>query len=102
MTDPSTIELVSFAVVLGNVALGLVIGYQAYRGFRRHESGPMRYLSIGLILLTAIAYSLAFFGWLAIRFGPLPESFGEPLGLVYRLIQFSGLAFITFSLYKRP
>lgn len=98
----TAIEWSILAVSVGNVILGLVIGYQAYRGFRRHESGPMRYLSIGLILLTAIAYTLAFVGWLAIQFGPLAESLGEPLFLSYRLIQFAGLVFITYSLYKRP
>lgn len=94
-------DAVMFAVIVGNVALGLVIGYQAYRGFRRHESGPMRYLSIGLMLLTAIAYSIAFFGWMAVWFGVIPEAYGRPVALVYRLVQFAGLSFITYSLYIR-
>lgn len=90
------------AIVVGNVALGLFIGYHAYRGFRRHRSGPMRYLSVGLILLTAIASSLAFFSWLAIRYGFLPETLGDPLALLYRLLQFAGLVLIAYSLYQRP
>jgi len=97
--DP--LNLAMFVVVLGNVALGLVIGYQAYRGFRRHESGPMRYLSIGLILLTAVAYTLAFVSFWLVYFGYIPSDFGRPLALLYRLVQFAGLSFITYSLYRR-
>lgn len=98
----STVEMAMLVLAIGNVILGLVIGYQAYRGFRRHKSGPMRTLSIGLILLTAIAYTFAFLAWLGVRTGVIPDAFGDPLWLIYRLLQFSGLAFITYSLYKRP
>ncbi len=97
----SLIDFVGFAVALGNVGLGLVIGYQAYRGFRRHDSGAMRYLSIGLILLTAIAYTYAFVLFMLVYFGYVSTDLARPLTLLYRVVQFVGLAFITYSLYIR-
>ncbi|QPV65026.1 hypothetical protein I7X12_04355 [Halosimplex litoreum] len=89
-------------VSLGSTVLGLVVGYQAYRGFRRNDSRSMRYLSVGLVLLTAVSFSLAFFGTLLLRLQVLPAAVGDPLRLVVRLLQFAGLAFITYSLYSRP
>jgi len=90
------------AAALGSVVLGLVLGHQAYRGFRRNDSRPMQFLSLGLILLTAVAYTLAFAGTLLIREGVVPLAYQRPLTLFVRLIQFVGLGFITYSLYRRP
>lgn len=87
---------------LGTTVLGVVIGYQAYRGFRRNDSRPMQYLSIGLILLTAVAYTISFLGSLLLQQGYLPRAFEQPLTLLVRLIQFVGLGFITLSLYRKP
>ncbi|WEL16575.1 MULTISPECIES: hypothetical protein [unclassified Halorhabdus] len=98
--DP--VEVASISIPLASAVLGLVIGYQAYRGFRRNDSTSMRYLSIGLILLTAVSFSLAAFGGLFLRLEILPESVATPIRLVARVSQFTGLAFITYSLYRRP
>ena len=87
---------------LGTTVLGLVIGYQAYRGFRRNDSRPMEYLSVGLILLTAVAYTISFVGTLLLQQGVIPLRFRQPLTLLVRLIQFVGLGFITLSLYRKP
>ena len=87
---------------LGTTVLGIVIGYQAYRGFRRNDSRPMQYLSVGLLLLTGVAYSISFVGTLLLQQGTIPIEFQQPLTLVVRLIQFVGLGFITLSLYRRP
>lgn len=102
MTEYSAMDWALLASALGLVALGLVLSYQAYRGFRRHDSRPMKFLSVGLILLTAVAYSLAFVGTLLIRQGLIPAEFGRPLTLVVRVIQLVGLGCITYSLYRRP
>ena len=98
--DPVTVANVS--IPLASAVLGLVIGYQAYRGFRRHDSASMRFLSVGLILLTAVSFSLAAFGSLLIRWQVLPLSLETPIRMAARLFQFAGLAFITYSLYRRP
>lgn len=92
--------IVAFAA--GSTVLGLVIGYQAYRGYRRHQSNSMQYLSIGLILLTAVTFGAAFVGTLLLRLGVLPIRYQQPFTLVVRMLQFVGLAFITYSLYRRP
>jgi len=98
--DP--VEVATVSIPLASAVLGLVIGYQAYRGFRRHDSASMRYLSLGLILLTAVSFSLAAFGTLLLRWEVIPLSLETPILLVARITQFAGLAFITYSLYRRP
>lgn len=98
--DP--VEVATISIPLASAVLGLVIGYQAYRGFRRHESASMRFLSIGLILLTAVSFSVAAFGTLLLRWHVFPSNFETPIRLVARISQFAGLAFITYSLYRRP
>ena len=97
----SLLDVAGFVIALGNVGLGLVIGYQAYRGFRRHQSRSMRYLSMGLILLTAIAASFGFASWIAVELGWVPETLQLPMALVYRVVQFVGLSLIAYSLYIR-
>lgn len=92
----------SLLLAVGSVSLGLFIGYHAYRGFRRHESGPMRYLSIGLILLTAVASTFALLSWALSELDVIPAVLDAPLYFVYRAFQFAGLCFIAYSLYRRP
>lgn len=95
------LELVVAAVAFVSTVLGLLIGYQAYRGFRRNDSGRMRYISIGLILLTAIPYTVSFTGTLLIRLDLVAATMRTPIGLVARLIQLAGLACLTYALYSR-
>ncbi|WP_248515692.1 DUF7521 family protein [Salinarchaeum laminariae] len=102
MLGMTTLQLVILAASLLATLLGLVVGYQAYRGFRRHHSASMRQLSAGLLLLTAGSYTLAFVGTLLLRAGYLDASLQDPLTLVVRLLQVAGLALITYSLYNRP
>lgn len=90
------------AVSLASTAVGLFIGYQAYRGFRRHQSTAMQYLSIGLILLTAVTNTAAFVGSALLRYGVLEPGLQSPFTLTVRLLQLAGLLCIAYSLYKRP
>ncbi|WP_424019485.1 DUF7521 family protein [Halorientalis pallida] len=91
-----------FALSAGSVVVGSYVGYQAYRGFRRHDSRPMQYLSIGLFLLTAVAFGLSFVGSILLQMQVLPpETFQQPLTLLTRLLQFLGVFFIAYSLHKR-
>ncbi|UWG46767.1 putative membrane protein [Halanaeroarchaeum sp. HSR-CO] len=49
------------------VLLGAFLSLQAYRGYRRHGTPAMRYLSIGIFLLTVIPAALIFgLQWLAV------------------------------------
>jgi len=88
-------------VAFVSTILGLAIGYQAYRGFRRNDSRSMRQLSLGLILLTAVPYTISFTGTLLIRLEFVPVSTQTPIGFAARVVQLLGLAFITYSLYSR-
>jgi len=97
-------SLVELAVVLaaaGSTAVGLYIGYQAYRGLRRHDSRPMRYLSVGLVLLTAVTYSVALVGTLLLRLEIMPLPYQDAFRLLVRVLQLSGLVFIAYSLHIR-
>ena len=40
------------------VLVGLFLSIQAYRGYRRHGSVPMQYLSVGIFLLTVVPAGL--------------------------------------------
>ena len=89
-------------ISIASVVLGLVIGYQAYRGFRRNDSRSMQFLSLGLIFLTAVPFTLSFATTLAIRFEPELASVQREVFLVVRFIQFVGLVCLTYSLYEKP
>jgi predicted permease len=95
------IQLATIAFGLGSALVGLLIGYQAYRGFRRHDDRSMQFLSLGLVLLTAVSFSVAFFGTLLIRADVLSSNVGSPLTLLVRFAQFAGLVCIAYSLYSR-
>ena len=52
--DLSTAEQLLVASELVVVVLGLTIAYIAYRGYRRNESRPMLFVSLGFILLVGV------------------------------------------------
>ena len=89
-------------VSMASTIVGLFIGYQAYRGFRRHQSRAMQYLSAGLILVTAVTNTAAFVGTGLLRLGVIDAGLQSPLTLSVRLLQFAGLVCIAYSLYRRP
>jgi hypothetical protein len=89
------------ALALGSTLVGSYVGYQAYRGYRRHDSRPMRALSMGLFLLTAVAFGIAFVGSLLLRQGYIGLQYQQPLTLVTRLFQFLGVLLIAYSLHSR-
>lgn len=89
------------ALAFGSTLVGSYVGYQAYRGYRRHDSRTMRALSVGLIFLTAVAFSIAFVGSLLLREGYLSLQYQRPLTLVTRLFQFVGVLLIAYSLHSR-
>ncbi|MDS0295560.1 DUF7521 family protein [Halogeometricum luteum] len=89
------------ALALGSTLVGAYVGYQAYRGYRRHDSRPMRALSLGLFLLTALAFGIAFVGSLLLREGVIGLQYQQPLTLLTRLFQFLGVLLIAYSLHSR-
>ena len=89
------------ALALGSTLVGGYVGYQAYRGYRRHDSRTMRALSLGLLLLTTVAFGIAFGGSLLLREGYLGLQYQRPLTLVTRALQFLGVLLIAYSLHAR-
>jgi len=73
--------------------LGLFIGYQAYRGYRRNSSRPMLFLSSGLVLLTAVSFSVS------VVLGSLGGQNPFVTLSVQRAIELTGLACIMYALY---
>lgn len=98
--DPLAATLLAMAAA--SAVLGVYVGYQAYRGFRRNDSVPMKFLSLGLLLLTGVGYGLSFGGSLAFQYGLAPEVLRPAWQLAVRGAQLAGLACIVYSLYRKP
>jgi len=95
------LELAASALATGSAVVGLYIATLAYRGLRRHENESMRFLAVGLILLTGVTYATAFVGTVLLHLRVLPLPAQDPFRLLVRLFQFVGLLFIAYSLYVR-
>lgn len=95
----STISLAAGGAATGSALIGLYIGYQAYRGLRRHDEPSMRYLSIGMILLFGVTYVLALAGQGLVAFRLVPISNQGLIRVLVRSIQLIGLGFIAYSLH---
>jgi hypothetical protein len=88
-------------LAFGSTLVGSYVGYQAYRGYRRHDSRTMQALAAGLFCLTGVAFVVAFVGSLLLQQGLLPLTFQRPLTLVTRVFQFLGVVLIAYSLHSR-
>lgn len=76
------------------VMLGLLITYQAYRGYRTYGSEPMRYVAIGFFLITVGA----------VLEGVLFEVFELSLffaGAIQTGLVAAGMLVVLYSLYGR-
>jgi hypothetical protein len=98
--DP--LQVLLLAMAAASTALGLYVGYQAYRGFRRNDSTPMKFLSLGLVLLTAVTFGLSFGGSVAFEYGVAPEVLQPAWQVAVRGSQLAGLACIVYALHRRP
>jgi hypothetical protein len=101
-TGADLVWTATVVMAAGSTALGLFIGWQAYRGFRRNASRSMRFLAVGLVLLTAVTFTAAFGYTALLRLGVLDGGLRGPVELLLRTLQFVGLACIAYSLYARP
>lgn len=97
----AVIDVVIVALAFGSTLVGGYVGYQAYRGYRRHDSRAMQALSLGLLLLTTVAFGIAFGGSLLLRQGYLALRYQPALTLVTRGFQFVGVILIAYSLHSR-
>lgn len=85
----------SYLLVAGNllvIALGFLVAYQSYRGYRRNDSLPMLYLAVGFVLLSVGGVlDCSLFGVLDVV---VPYAGYVKTGLVA-----TGMATISYSLY---
>jgi hypothetical protein len=95
------VEWAIVGLAFGSTLVGGYIGYQAYRGYRRHDSRAMRALSLGLVLLTTVAFGIAFGGSVLLRQGYLALGYQPALTLATRSLQFLGVILIAYSLHSR-
>ncbi|MFB6108405.1 MAG: hypothetical protein ABEJ82_06145 [Haloplanus sp.] len=85
-------HLAFVAAKLVTVALGVLIAYQAYRGYRRNDARRMLYVAFGFVLLSVGG----------VLEGVLFEFFGVPVfraGFVATLLVAAGLLSILYALY---
>lgn len=102
LVSPAVGYLVLLALTLVALLLGLIIVFQAYRGYRRHGSEPMLYLAAGLLLLTVVPFVISVGVTSvadALELGPLAFSYGLPIAS--RIVELAGLACIVYSLYMQ-
>ena len=94
----SPIALIAGAAATLSALIGLYIGYQAYRGLRRNEERSMRWLSVGMILLFGLTYTLAVTGQGLLAFRVIPIHLQNVVRLLVRVTQLAGLVCIAYSL----
>lgn len=67
MTTAPILEQLGFVLQGGVAVLGFFIAVQAYRGYARHGVETMRYLAVGIALLTTVpivlSYALTWVAW---------------------------------------
>jgi hypothetical protein len=95
----SLLNLVTGGFALASTLLGVTISYMAYRGLRRHESAPMRYLAVGMMVLFGVTYAVALLGQTVVAVDLVPAYAQQFVRLLVRVLQFCGLACILYSLW---
>ncbi|GAB7019093.1 hypothetical protein JCM18750_19540 [Halostagnicola bangensis] len=91
--------LTLLSVTLIAIGLSLFIVFQAYRGYRHHESRRMLFLALGLFLLTVVPFSLAVVVDSLAQMATLePRVTSYYLPLFSRLSEVSGLGCLLYSL----
>lgn len=99
LTDYGLLTLATLGLTLAAIYVATYIAYQAYRGLRRHDSKPMQYLSVGILLLFGVTYTVSFAGTIAFRYSVLSLSYQPAFRFLVRLLQLAGLAAVAYSLY---
>lgn len=89
------------AATLIAMTLGLMIVFQAYRGYRRNESQRMLYLAAGLGFVTIVPFTISLGFALLDPLVPNASLIQTSiLPLVSRLLEIIGLCLILYSLYS--
>lgn len=96
------IEVIAGSFAGASALLGLYIGYLALKSFYRHRDPSMRFLAIGLILLTAVTYLFTFIGSMLVQFRVLSLPQQDAFWTIAHVIQFTGLLCLAYALHRRP
>jgi len=96
------IELIAGVFAGASALVGLYIGYLALKSYNRHRDPSMRYLALGLILLTAVTYTFTFIGSMLLQFRVLSLPQQDVFWTVAHVIQFAGLVCLAYALHRRP
>ncbi|MFB6151978.1 MAG: hypothetical protein ABEJ40_09250 [Haloarculaceae archaeon] len=99
LTDYGLLTLATLGLTLVAISIATYLAYQGYRGLRRHDSKPMQYLSVGIVLLFGVTYVVSFTGTIAFRYSLVSLSLQPAFRFLVRLLQVSGLAAVAYSLY---
>jgi len=76
--------------------LGLFIAYQAYRGYRRNESRPMLFMSLGFVLVVGVPVALT------VPFLLIPAIPQTAYQFVVQTAEIAGLVCIIYALRVDP
>lgn len=98
----TVVQLLALGFAGASAIVGLIIGYQAYRGLQRNQSRQMLFLATGMILLFGVAYGVSFLGTFLFQFRVLELPMQDLFRASIRIIQFVALVCIAYSLYLRP
>lgn len=87
-------QLLLVLINAATAGIGLFVAIQAFRGYRRHESYPMLYLALGVVLLTFVPFFLE----VSLYVGTTMVAAG--IGLARAGTELLGLAAILYSLTR--
>lgn len=100
-TTSPALYLSLLAATLLAAALGLIIVFQAYRGYRRNDSRRMLYLAAGLSLVTVAPFLLSIVVTVvAPALGSTEFLLSYVLPIASRGLEITGLLLILYSLYR--
>lgn len=88
-------EWVAAALYFAVIPLGLLVGYLAFRGFRRTNRRKAQLLAVGLVLLTAVDTALG----TSLDIGGVVDLPQAPL-LARGVVQLLGVAAILYAMYR--
>ena len=81
------------AYELVGAALGLFIAYLAYRGYRRNDSRPMLFISLGFVLALGLPFAILLVSFV------VPGGYVPVLGLLTQAAELVGLGAILYALW---
>ena len=89
---PWIATIIQYSDVLAAI-LGLFIAYQAFRGYRRNDSRPMLFISLGFVLALGLPFAILLVSFV------VPGGYVPVLGLLTQAAELVGLGAILYALW---